>query len=255
MDGPFLEFYRSNLQSVYALCVVPLLFLAWLLLSPAARADGSAAGRFLYFYGLVFAVETVVDPIATGPLIRWLGAAESGLGTAIPLVFVLLGDFRVYLLIFGMARLANSAAPVGLARLASSAAPERRLAPAFVQAAGWTMIVPVVAYTLNTALHRAKPDMPEQTIWLFYELAFLGIALWLRSVGIARLVPAPDSGLRRGLEAVAAYAAVYYTLWAAADVVIMVFGLDLGWALRVIPNQLYYALFLPFVYFQLSSRR
>ncbi len=37
--------------------------------------------------------------------------------------------------------------------------------------------------------------------------------------------------------------------------IILVFGLDAGWALRVIPNQLYYAFYLPFVYFQLSSRR
>lgn len=239
----FLDFYKSDLQSVYALCVVPLLFLAGLLLSPAARASarsGEAWRRFFYCYCVVFAVETVLDPIATGPFLRWLDAGESSLGTAIPLTFVLLGDFRVYLLIFGLA---------GISR------PEGSLARAFFESAAWTLLVPVVAYTLDSALHGAKPGLPEQTIWLFYELAFLSVALWLRSAGIDRRVPASRDDLRRGLKAVAGYAAAYYALWATADVLIMVFSLDAGWALRVIPNQLYYAFFLPFAWFQLSSRR
>lgn len=239
----FLDFYKSDLQSVYALCVMPLLFLGYMLMSPAAR-DGARSNqahrRFLYVYCVVFALETIVDPIATGPFVRWLGAGDSSLGTAIPLVFVLLGDFRVYLLIFGLARLASPAGSLG---------------SALVESAAWTLIVPIVAYTLDSVLHHERPGLPEQTIWLFYECAFLGIATWLRVSGIARRVPAADGALRRGLEAVAAYAAAYYALWATADVLIMVFGLDAGWALRVIPNQLYYALYLPFVYFQLSSRR
>ena len=47
---------------------------------------------------------------------------------------------------------------------------------------------------------------------------------------------------------VATYAAVYYALWATADVLIQVLDLDVGWALRVIPNQLYYAFYVPFAY-------
>jgi len=242
----FHEFYKSDLQSVYALCVVPLLFLVYLLFSPTARAgarSSDASQRFLYLYFVVFALETILDPIATGPFVRWLGVGESGLGTAIPLTFVLLGDFRVYLLVFCMA---------GLARLAP---PGRSLAPAFLKSAAWTFLVPIVAYTLDSALHRANPALPGQTIWLLYELAFLSVATWLFAAGIARRVPASDATLRRGLRAMAAYVAGYYALWATADVIIMVFALDVGWALRVIPNQLYYALYLPFVYFQLSSRR
>jgi len=239
----FLEFYKSDLQSVYALCVVPLVFLTFLLVSPAARAaarSSEAPRLFLYVYCVVFALETILDPIATGPFLGWLGAGDSALGTAIPLTFVLLGDFRVYLLIFGLARLAQRAGA---------------LAPAFLEAAAWTLIVPVVAYTLDSTLHHANPDLPEQTIWLFHELAFLSVAIWLRVAGIARRVPASEVALRRGLKEVAGYAAGYYALWATADVLIMVFALDVGWALRVIPNQLYYGFYLPFVYFQLSSRR
>lgn len=238
----FHDFYKSDLQSVYALWIVPVLFLGYLLFSPEARASLRSSQvwrRFLYVYGVVFALETILDPFATGPFVRWLGVGDSGLGTVIPLSFVLLGDFRVFLLIFGMARLAR---------------PEGSLAPAFLESAAWTFIVPIVAYAVNSALHSARPDLPAQTIWLVYELAFLCIAIWLRVGVIPRRVPT-DSALRRGLQAVATYAAVYYALWASADVLILAFGLDAGWALRVIPNQLYYAFFLPFVYFQLSSRR
>jgi hypothetical protein len=239
-SSTFLDFYKSDLQSVYALCVVPLLFLAYLLLSPVARATArsdDAWRRFLYGYCVVFALETMLDPIATGPLTRWLGVGEAGLGTAILLTFVLLGDFRVYLLMFRLARF------------------ERPLARVLLESAGWTLVVPVFAYAVDSALHLLRPALPEQTIWLVYELAFLGIAIWLRVVGIARRVPAADATLRRGLEGVAVYAAGYYALWATADVIILVAGLDVGWALRVIPNQLYYAFYIPFVYVQLSSRR
>jgi len=239
-DGIFREFYKSDLQSVYALCVVPLLFLGYLLWSPAARAiarSGQAWQRFLYGYCVVFALETMLDPVATGPLTRWLGVGDTGLGTAILLTFVLLGDFRVYLLIFRLARF------------------ERPLGRVLLEAAGWTLIVPIFAYAVDSALHHFRPSLPEQTIWLVYELGFLSVAMWLRKVGIARFVAAADGALRSGLEAVAGYAAAYYALWATADVIIMVLGMDVGWALRVIPNQLYYAFYLPFVYYQLSSRR
>jgi hypothetical protein len=239
MATTFLDFYKSDLQAVYALCVVPLLFLAWLLFSPVAQAmaRGEAWRRFVYVYCIVFSVETMLDPFATGPLVRWLGAGDTGLGTAILLTFVLLGDFRVYLLIFRLARLDTPFASV------------------LAQSAAWTFIVPVFAFAVDSALHALRPGLPSQTIWLVYELAFLGIALWLRSVGIDRITTATTLAIRHGLKAVAGYVAVYYALWATADVVIMVLGLDIGWALRVVPNQLYYAFFLPFVYFQLSSRR
>ena len=57
------------------------------------------------------------------------------------------------------------------------------------------------------------------------------------------------------LRAVMTYVAVYYFLWALADVLILIGGWDLGWALRILPNQLYYAFFVPFVYFKFFARR
>ena len=61
---------------------------------------------------------------------------------------------------------------------------------------------------------------------------------------------APGVGL--GLRRVLGYVAVYYALWASADVLILYGGLDVGWLLRVVPNQLYYAFFVPFAWWTLS---
>jgi len=234
----FLDFYKSDLQSVYLLCVVPLLFLAWLLFSGSTRAGAvDRATRFLFGYCVIFGVETILDPVATGPLTRWLGVGDSAAGTAILLSFVLLGDFRVYLLLFRLAAI------------------DRPLTHAVRTAAAWTLLVPVTAYAADRTLHAAVEGLPTETIWLIYELAFLAVALWLRGSGIAARMTQPDRPLQARLESIAGYVAIYYALWATADVLTMVIGLDAGWALRVVPNQLYYAFFLPFVFARLSSRR
>ena len=48
------------------------------------------------------------------------------------------------------------------------------------------------------------------------------------------------------------YMAAYYGLWAAADVIILS-GYDAGWPVRLVPNQLYYGLFVPFVWWRFFS--
>ncbi|HZR83790.1 MAG TPA: hypothetical protein VFD92_22025 [Candidatus Binatia bacterium] len=234
----FLELYRSDLVSVYAVWLLPALFLAWLLATPTGRAAArspDADVRWVRAYCIAFAIETIVDPFATGPLVRRLGVADAPLGTAILLAFVLLGDFRVYLLVLRLAR------------------PARGTAAAAGAAALWTLLVPVSAFAIDHALRAALGALPDQTIWLVYELCFLAVALWMRARAIERWAD-PDCERQRQLESVAGYVALYYGLWAASDVLILAFGLDLGWALRIVPNQLYYAFYLPYAYFQVASR-
>ena len=38
-------------------------------------------------YAIVFAFETMLDPFAGGPLLRWLGLADGGVPTAIMVLF------------------------------------------------------------------------------------------------------------------------------------------------------------------------
>ncbi len=226
-------FYESDLQSLYALVATPAAFLAYLLARPVRSTDPQA--RFVALWSLAFAVETILDPIATGPLARGL-ALSDGAQQAVMLLFVLLGDWRVLLLVFALA-----------------APPERR-ARAFARSAGLTLVVPVFAYLTDFRLRLLWPELPGQALWLVYELGFAALALGLRQLVLPRLAAGARDAERRVLRALLAYAAAYYALWAAADASILA-GIDAGWAVRVLPNQLYYAFTVPFVFFAFFGRR
>ncbi len=235
------ELYASDVQSLYALCVVPLLFLVFLLVGARRRQGRTGveprAAVFLRAYALVFTLETMLDPLAGGPVLRWLGLADRPVVTVVGFFFVLLGDFRVFVLIFELAAIDAG----------------RTIGAALVEAAAWTFVVPVVTLVAHRTLTALRGEQPGQALWLIYELGFLVMALVLRE----RVVPArvPRSPLRAYLRAVLAYVALYYGLWAAADVLILATGADAAWALRIVPNQLYYALYVPFVYVLAFSRR
>lgn len=236
------EVYRSDAQAVWGLWVVPAAFLLYLLASrrPPARAVEPRAARFMRAYALVFAVETMLDPLAGGPLLRWLGLAGGALPTIVMVAFVLLGDFRVFFLV--LALLGFSHGTPSLSRTAA-------------HAALWTLVVPVVAVVCEATLRAAVGPLPAQSIWLAYELAFVAMALVWRGLVVPARTPAARPQVGAYLRAVLAYVVAYYALWALADVLIMVAGLDAGWALRMVPNQLYYALYLPFVYALFVSPR
>jgi hypothetical protein len=233
------SFYGSDAQGVFALVAVPLLWLAYrALYGRPGRALWADAAGFVDAYAVLFAIETVLDPIATGPLLRMLGVAEGAAGTAVLVLFVLLGDFRVYLLVFGLLAIARGG----------------RWPPALPVAAGATLVVPVFAYALDTALHAVGGGLGTSSIWIVYEVLFTAVALALRNwVSAARA--ADDPRLRAYVRALLAYVAAYYALWASADLLIRLGGLDVGWLLRVVPNQLYYAFWVPVVFFGFFSRR
>ena len=246
------QLYQTDLQAVWALWIVPALFLVHLVRTgrdPGASVEPRVAG-FVRGYALVFAVETMLDPFAGGPLLRWLGLADGTLATVVMVAFVLLGDFRVFLLVlFLAARASSPSAGAGAAREA------RSLPRVAGEAALWTLVVPVVAVGGNAALRALAGDLPSQSIWLVYELAFVAMALVLRRAVVPARVPAERPHVRAYLRAVLAYVAIYYALWAAADVLILAGGVDAGWALRIVPNQLYYAFYVPLVYGLFFSRR
>ena len=68
----------------------------------------------------------------------------------------------------------------------------------------------------------------------------------------AQSEPAPPA-LQAYLRAVTAYVAAYYGLWALSDVLILA-GVEWAWGLRAVPNQLYYAFFVPFVWARFFAR-
>jgi hypothetical protein len=226
----FHAFYQSHAQSVILLWAMPLAFLAWRAAVPTRHENAAApeASAFVAGLTLLFAIETLIDPVATGPLKTALGLGGSLAGSVLMLVFVWLGDFRVFALVLGV-----------MARRG-----ERRRA--LVRAAGATFIIPIFAGITNSALHAIWPSLPGNTLWLVYELGFLAVAIYLGRVFLARHV---DAGPTRDyLRTMVGFSAAYYALWASADIVILGFGSDAGWALRVIPNQLYYGAWVVFAY-------
>jgi hypothetical protein len=168
----------------------------------------------------LFTVETLIDPIATGPLTRALHLDGVALYAWI-FVFVWLGDFRVLWLHFADA--GDAPDPRGAARPAAALA----------------CLVPVTTGALYAPVWMGFVEAPSQVLWLIYEVLFFALALWLR----ARTA-------NPALRTIWLYVLAYYGLWASADVLILS-GVDLGWALRVLPNQLYYAFFVPFVWWQI----
>jgi len=236
------ELYQSEAQAVWSLWVVPAAFLLYLAANrrlPLSSVEPRAAA-FMRAYVLVFAVETMLDPLAGGPLLRWLGLAGGMLPTVVMVGFVLLGDFRVFFLVLALLAFAR-----GTPHLPGVAA----------RAALWTLVVPVVAVACEATLRALVGETPSQSIWLVYELSFVVMALVWRRVIVPARTPSDRLRLRGYLRTVLVYVTVYYALWALADVLIMVGGLDAGWALRIVPNQLYYAFYLPFVYALFVSPR
>ena len=211
MGSTWEAFYGGELQGLWSLIALPAAFLVALpWLRPRTRGSDPRAARFVRVWTVVFAAETIVDPLA----IARLGA---------PMIpFVLLGDFRVFVLVLRVM------------------APERPVARAIAGAAAWTLAVPAVSSLLYRLAVAVAGPLPERALWLVYEALFAVLALWWR----ARVVPARRPPALRFLRAVLAYVAVYYALWGVADALILA-GRDEGWALRVVPNQLYYAFWVP----------
>jgi hypothetical protein len=230
--------YQSDLLGVYGLIAVPLVVLLCLLAAGrphgAPGAEPRAAG-FVHAWAIVFALETILDPLLTGPALAWLGLAGGSVASVAMIPFVLIGDLRVYLLVLGVAD------------------PDRGLRPTLQEALAWMVVVPAAAGSLTAVLKAGVDGLPPTTIWIVYEAMFAALALGLR----ARLVPARVSadrpGVRAYLRAVLAYVAVYYALWVTADVLVLA-GSDVAWLLRIVANQLYYALWIPFAYGLFFSR-
>jgi len=130
---------------------------------------------------------------------------------------VLAGDYRYLLLVV-------AASPDGRLR----ARPRALLA-----AAGLTLIVPLGSQVVLAAL---PPSGPRLLYWV-YELGFVGLTL-----ALLRGYP----GLRQNawLRSLSRFVLLYYGLWAAADSVLLLWGGDWAYGLRVIPNVLYYGGFI-----------
>ncbi len=226
MPARWKALYDSQVVGVWALAVLPVLFLVHLAARGFVPEPGVEpyATRFVRGWAVAFAALAALDPVATGVL-AW------------PLLpFVLLGDYRVFALLLVVTE------------------PGRSRATALLEAAGWTLVVPVIALATTRAIAAVAGPLPDVALWIAYETAFALLALVL----IARLVPARvgvgRAAVRGYLRAVLAVVVAYYALWAIADVLVLR-GREWGWGLRIVPNLLYYGAFVPFAYWRFFAAR
>ncbi len=232
--------YYGDLQSLFSLLVVPIAFLAWRLAVPTdpARAVVPRAASLVAGATLLFAFETMLDPIATGPLLRSETLRGTLASTLVPFVFVYLGDYRVLFVALAVAE------------------PDAPLARLLRRAAVATALVPIATGVLFALLRAARPEVHGQWLWMIYEAGFLALCVYAGRTLLPRGAGGAgplDPAARGFLGALFGYSAAYYALWLAADVLIVIAGLDLGWAIRMVPNQLYYAFWAPFVYARFFS--
>jgi hypothetical protein len=205
--GTFEAFYQGPVQHPWLLWLAAAAALAVCL-----TRDGLQPSLRRYCIALV--VLSLADAWLTANHVYGIGALEGAAASAVPLLFVLAGDLR-YLLLLG------AATPAGGFR------PDAR---AWAGALGLTLVVPLVSQALLAAL----PGEPgARVLYLVYELLFFGLTL---------VLPARHPGHARApwLRAVSRFVLLYYGLWAAADAVLLATGADVGFALRVVPNLLYY---------------
>ena len=213
--------YDSPFNQPLAGWLLTALTLVWLWRKPAG---------WLRSVLIVFALQLCLDNFLTGP---WNPLpSTSPLNQPLAILFVILGDWRFFLL---------------TEKFSSAQSISGRTRKPWLLSLGFALIVPVAQGAATVLLPQAFPT-PRHT-FVAYELAFLALAVfWRARVLLMRLRTAPEA-TRRWLLALAHFEIAQYALWPLADVLILSgtdAGREAGYALRLVPNTLYYGLFLMF---------
>lgn len=201
--GVFEAFYASPWQHPIGLWIAAF---AGAALGLARRDLDPSLRRYL----VALTALSLADAWLTSTHVYGIGALPGALASAVPLFFVLAGDFR-YLLLW------EAATPGGAVAITPRA---------LARAAALTAIVPLLAQLATTGRE-------PRVLFFVYELAFCALTLaLLRWHPNARALP--------WVGAVSRFVLLYYGLWASADAILLATGSDLGFALRGVPNLLYY---------------
>ena len=170
---------------------------------------------------LLFTASTALDAWLTGALTPI--PAGGLLAQNISIAFVILGDLRLFVL---------------LERYRC----DTRWVPAILRAVALSFVVPVAQAIV---IHNAPSAFTDQRrIYLVYELFFVVLAAGLLLLRYpARSAKSP--ALAWYSTRLVAFFLVQYALWVVSDVLLLS-GVETAYALRLIPNALYYGLFLAF---------
>jgi hypothetical protein len=181
----------------------------------------------LYRYLLLFALTTLVDILVASHMIPIHNEAAQ---VAIEYVFVLIGDLRFILLLAYFLY-----AGLGAAELQRLSLPGSVIKPAFIFTLFPTILVGAVGFAKPQLMNEARHK------FLAYELIFFILTvLWIYVVLPQKSLPAASV---RFIKSAAVPVFLYYGLWSLADILILC-GVEAGYAIRIVPNFLYYSVFL-----------
>jgi len=217
------------------LCWAAVPLLLWALGRVRKRPGATPAATTLWRLALLGTLLLFADALCTGawsPLLP-----DSRLSGVVGLLFVVLGDLRYFVL---------------LERFAPPSGPGLVPPPRFWSRA---LALSLLSPWLSGVLGAAAPALVREPRWRFlsYELTFLLLLAWVRWVRLPRRLrafpPGPEMvALRHWLLRLTRFEAAQYGLWVLADILILS-GVRAGLLLRLIPNGLYYVVFIPFAYF------
>lgn len=200
-----------------------------------ARTRGPArsprAGKPWALLFLILQLEILLDAALTGALSPL--PSGSFAATLVAGVFVVLGDLRYFYLFERQLDSVHEIRP----KLES----ENQGSPwvALRRALPISLLLPLAA---TVATHLFPAQVSGSRMFLGYEVGFLGLAsahAWRRLHG-----QNPTGERIRYVRRLFFFELAQYALWALSDLLILT-GHDLGWALRTVPNLLYYAAFVP----------
>lgn len=209
--------YGSTWHHPVAFWVVGLPLLVFLALRLKSARYRRALGLLLAFQLLILTdawLTSAWSPFADGTAAK----------TAVAVTFVILGDLR-YLLILQRFGLDEEKA----------ASPLRRWAVPLAA----SLVVPIASKVVAVGW----ADQPR-VLFLVYELMFAALAIGVLVVVLPRR---RDAQAPLWVKRLTQFEIAQYILWASADVVILS-GHDVGFLLRLVPNVMYYALFVPFAW-------
>ncbi len=197
--------------------------------------------RFLRGFFVLFAIEIALDAFASGPFVPKIVPKTPALETVLSVIFVILGDYRYFVLVesFAKGRAPATDALFGSAR-------------AWLAALPFALVVPVGSQIVRELAPSLFADMRKT--FLLYEVMFLALALVMRFVVAPRRLREAPSDVRAWLLRLTSFEVVQYALWALADVVILTGHAEPGFLLRLVPNVAYYGGFLFFAWLTAPRR-
>ena len=221
--------YDSDLQTALLPAAIGLLFVGFLVWQRQRGRWGplGSRDRFVARYCTGFALVTLADLLASFPLVVW-GDLGFDATSGVMVGFSVVADFRVFWLALVLLRPEpQRTLDVGVALLLAAI-------PMAIGMAG------------NQLIASFEPRLYGRFMWLIHQASMLAVVLVFRR----RMLRGRDASEveTRFARWLLGYVALYYALFFIADAAILLLRFDPAWLLRCIPYQLYFSVYLPFVW-------